>query len=126
MYNRTLDKAEAMAEQFGANAAPTDALATSAADVYVNCTPIGMHPNIDVSPMPMHGPFKSGVVVFDTIYNPVQTKLLRDAAAAGCVTIPGTEMFVRQGAAQFELWTGQQAPLDVFRHMLQERLQKPT
>jgi shikimate 5-dehydrogenase len=62
------------------------------------------------------------VVVFDTIYNPIQTKLLRDAAAAGCVTIPGTEMFVRQGAAQFKLWTGEDAPLDVFRKVLGERL----
>jgi shikimate 5-dehydrogenase len=61
-------------------------------------------------------------VVFDTIYNPVETRLLREAKAAGCVTIAGTEMFVRQAAAQFEAWTGRPAPLEVFRQVLLQRL----
>jgi shikimate dehydrogenase len=132
VYNRTAEKAESLAGQFGASAAPMEALAESKADVYINCTPIGMHPKVDASPMAASqitnhksqiiNPLSPGVVVFDTIYNPIQTKLLRDAAAAGCVTIPGTEMFVRQGAAQFKLWTGEDAPLDVFRKVLGERL----
>lgn len=132
VYNRTTEKAEALAEQFGACAEPMDALADSAAEVYINCTPIGMHPNVDASAFDAEqisnhksqilNPLSPGVIVFDTIYNPIQTKLLRDAAAAGCVTIPGTEMFVRQGAAQFELWTGKDAPLEVFRRVLNERL----
>lgn len=132
VYNRTVEKAEALAGQFGASAVPMEALAGSRADVYINCTPIGMHPKVDASPLdatpnpqsPIPNPLSPGTVVFDTIYNPIQTKLLRDAAAAGCVTIPGTEMFVRQGAAQFKLWTGEDAPLDVFRKVLGERLKK--
>ncbi len=131
VYNRTIEKAHTLAEQFGASAAPMETLAGSAADVYINCTPIGMHPKVDVSPLEIRNqqleirnPLSPGAVVFDTIYNPIQTKLLRDAAAAGCVTIPGTEMFVRQGAAQFKLWTGKDAPLDVFRRVLEERLAK--
>jgi len=122
VYNRTAEKAQALADQFDAQAAGLDGLADAAADVYINCTPIGMHPNVDASPMPTCPHIGPGVVVFDTIYNPIDTKLLRDAKAAGCVTIPGTEMFVRQGAAQFELWTGKAAPLDVFRRVLEEQL----
>lgn len=122
VYNRTAEKAQTLAEQFGADASPLDSLPTSTADVYINCTPIGMHPDVDASPMEANAHLGPGVVVFDTIYNPIQTKLLRDAAAAGCVTIPGTEMFVRQGAAQFTLWTGKEAPLDVFRRVLSEHL----
>ncbi len=129
VYNRTTEKAQALAEQFEATAAPLAELSGSEADVYINCTPIGMHPNVDASPFDIinhqsestHslGP---GVVVFDTIYNPVQTRLLRTAAEAGCATIPGTEMFVRQAAAQFKLWTGKDAPCDVFRDVLAAHL----
>jgi len=60
--------------------------------------------------------------VFDTVYNPVRTRLLREAQAAGCLAIPGTEMFVRQAAAQFQQWTGQPAPLEVFRAVLRDKL----
>ncbi len=125
IYNRTADRAQELADQFGAKAAPLNDLSTCEADVYINCTPIGMHPNIDASPIPGDtlpvgiGP---GTVVFDTIYNPVETKLLSLAKAAGCVTIPGTEMFVRQAAAQFKLWTGKDAPLGIFRDVLAEHL----
>ena len=72
--------------------------------------------------MPNQSPLRPDTIVFDTIYNPVQTRLLTAAQQAGCVTIPGTEMFVRQGAAQFQLWTGQTAPLDLFRRVLQQYL----
>ncbi len=125
VYNRTVDRAIELAEQFGETAAKLDDLASSNADVYINCTPIGMHPDVEASPLDISNQQSAirnhlgpGVVVFDTIYNPIQTKLLREAAAAGCETIPGTEMFVRQGAAQFKLWTGKDAPLEVFRDVL--------
>ena len=83
-----------------------------------------MFPQADATPLPedqqsLLGP---GVVVFDTIYNPLETVLLRDAKAAGCVTINGSEIFVLQGAAQFALWTGQEPPLEVFRRVLMEKL----
>jgi shikimate dehydrogenase len=51
----------------------------------------------------------------DIVYNPLRTRLLRDAAAAGCVTIDGLAMLVHQGALQFELWTGLAAPVDIMR-----------
>lgn len=124
VYNRTLDKAEALAEQFGAEALPMDQLGEKNFDILINCTPLGMFPQTDATPLPVEkqGILGPGVVVFDTIYNPLETVLLRDARAAGCVTITGMEMFVRQGAAQFKLWTHQDPPLDVFRRVLLEKL----
>ncbi|MFP4223612.1 MAG: shikimate dehydrogenase [Phycisphaeraceae bacterium] len=129
VYNRTRAKAEALAAEFGGEsgsvaAAGLEALPGASFEVLINCTPIGMHPEVEASPvdgegLPDWGP---GTVVFDTIYNPLETKLLRQAKAAGCLTVPGTEMFVRQAAAQFELWTGQTAPLEAFRGVLRERL----
>lgn len=129
VYNRTMERAEELAAAFNGRtgkvvAAKLEKVCDACCDVYVNCTPIGMHPNVDATPVAdgkcaAWGP---GVVVFDTIYNPVETKLLRDAKAAGCLTISGVEMFVRQAATQFTLWTGKPAPLDVFRRVLHERL----
>ena len=63
-------------------------------------------------------------MVFDTIYNPIHTRLLRDARAAGCLTISGVEMFVRQAAAQFRLWTGRDAPLETFRRIVLNSLRQ--
>jgi 3-dehydroquinate dehydratase/shikimate dehydrogenase len=132
IYNRTADKAEALAQAFGGDeakvvAGPWDKRSGTCAEVIINCTPMGMHPNVEASPLDFAEldcvKRDRPPVVFDTIYNPIQTKLLRDATEAGCVTIPGTEMFVRQGAAQFELWTGQPAPLDVFRDVMERELQ---
>ncbi len=129
VYNRTIERARELADAFNGRtgnvaAAALDRAGDSCCDVIVNCTPIGMHPHVDATPMPAElvkhwGP---GTVVFDTIYNPIETRLLREARAAGCVTIPGFEMFVRQAATQFEAWTGQPAPLDRFRDTLRTRL----
>ncbi len=130
VYNRTFERAAALAADFAdlpgqVAALRFEELPQAGCQVVINCTPIGMHPQPDASPLanlrslPHWGP---GTIVFDTIYNPVSTKLLRDARAAGCLTIAGTEMFVRQAAAQFTLWTGDEAPIDVFRRVLLEHL----
>ena len=62
--------------------------------------------------------------MFDTIYNPMKTKLLQQAEATGAKTIGGVEMFVRQAVGQFELWTQHKAPLDVMRGVIEKRLSK--
>jgi shikimate 5-dehydrogenase len=62
------------------------------------------------------------MVVFDAVYNPRRTRLLKDADAAGCRTIEGIEMFLGQAYVQFELWTGQAAPRDVMRRIVEEKL----
>lgn len=128
IYNRTRSKADALADEMNSKnkagkvvAADMAKLCDSCCEIYINCTPIGMHPNVDATPMP-EPKFEPGTVVFDTIYNPVETLLLRDAKQAGCVTVPGTEMFVRQAAVQFEHWTQQSAPLDTFRQVMNDKL----
>ncbi len=91
------------------------------ADILLHCSPIGMHPNEDDSLVPAEM-FREPMVVFDAVYNPRRTKLLRDAQAAGCRTIEGIEMFLGQAYVQFELWTGRQAPRDVMRRVVEEKL----
>lgn len=130
VYNRTLEKAQALAEQFNGHtgkvvAARLEKLCDSCCQVFINCTPIGMHPHVDASPIPSAADTKGwgpDTLVFDTVYNPLWTKLLRDARDAGCKVVPGTEMFIRQAAAQFALWTGRAAPVDVFRQVLLNKL----
>ena len=83
-----------------------------------------MWPDTDATPIGSGRPKKGwgeDTVVFDTVYNPPETRLLREAKAAGCKTVSGTEMFVRQAAAQFKLWTGMEPPTDVFYRVLGER-----
>ena len=83
----------------------------------IHCTPIGMHPKVDQSCVPKNL-LHPDLTVMDIVYNPLHTQLLRDAQAAGCHTIPGIEMFLHQAVGQFELWTGQSAPIAVMRNVL--------
>lgn len=85
-----------------------------AADVIVQGTPIGMAPNDDVSIIPASC-ITSDHVVFDMVYRPLRTRLLRDAEAAGATTITGLEMLIYQAALQFERWTGVDCPVDAMR-----------
>jgi shikimate dehydrogenase len=84
------------------------------ADILINATSVGMSPHSQESPVPAEL-LKSDLVVFDIVYNPVRTKLLKEAQAAGARTIEGIDMLVWQGALAFEKWTGQTAPFDVMR-----------
>jgi len=84
------------------------------ADILVNTTSVGMNPDIDKTPVPA-GLLKPGLIVFDIVYNPVQTRLLKEAEAAGAKTINGLDMLVWQGALAFEKWTGQKAPRDLMK-----------
>ena len=95
--------------------------AIAQADILLHCSPIGMHPNEGNSLVPPHM-LREQMVVFDAVYNPRRTQLLLDAAAAGCRTIEGIEMFLGQAYVQFELWTGQPAPRDVMRRVVEEKL----
>ena len=90
------------------------------ARVLIHCTPVGMAPKIGISSVPVHL-LHPGLTVMDIVYNPRETQLVADAKAAGCGTIPGLEMFLFQAAAQFERWTGQSAPLNVMREVLESR-----
>lgn len=87
----------------------------------VNCTPIGMHPKTDESLVPAEL-LGSPLVVFDIVYNPMETRLLREARERKCRVISGVEMFIHQAEAQFELFTGQSAPEAVMRKVVLESL----
>ena len=130
VYNRTRDRADALAAEFNGKsgkvvAAPLEKLCDSCCQAYVNTTSVGMHPNVDASPLGDAPPkFTPDTLVFDTVYNPPETMLLRQAAAAGAKTVGGIEMFVRQAAAQFEAWTGLKAPAATMRRVVEQRLAK--
>ena len=112
--NRTVAKACDLAHEFGFKYGSLDDLADMDATVIINCTSIGMHPNVDDSPVPL-GCIKPDMVVFDTVYNPVETLLLKNASQVGAKTITGVEMFVRQAMAQYKIFTGTEGDEDVMR-----------
>lgn len=92
-------------------------------DVIIQTTPVGMFPSADISPVP-ENVFHHGMVAMDAIYNPLETRFLKNAAARGCITVSGLEMFVLQGAEQFRLWTGLKPPTDVMRHVVKKALEE--
>lgn len=119
--SRTLERAETLAKEVKGKAFDWEARHTVNCDILVNCTPVGMHPNVDESPV-HKGFLKPGMVVFDTVYNPETTLLVKDARTRGCVVVTGVEMFVRQAALQYELFTGKPASLDVMREVMRKAL----
>jgi len=88
------------------------------ARLLLHCTPLGMSPNVDHTCVPA-ALLHSSLTVMDIVYNPLETRLLREAKAASCRTIRGLDMFLNQAVAQFELWTRQPAPVDVMRTVLE-------
>jgi shikimate dehydrogenase len=89
-------------------------------DLLVNCTPIGQHPRVDDTPVPADD--LTGRAVYDLVYNPPVTRLLRDAAAAGCQTFGGLDMLMLQAQEQFRWWTGSNASGNVMRQAAVKRL----
>ena len=93
----------------------------SEADIIIHCTPVGMHPKTEETVIPK-ALLRKEQVVFDIVYTPRNTRLLKEAESVGCKTIPGLEMFVNQAVVQFELWTGQRAPVEVMRKVVEDNL----
>lgn len=93
------------------------------ADLIINCTPVGMHPNEDAS-LVDEDLFRPGQVVFDVVYNPLETKMLRQARAKGLKVIQGVEMFINQAILQFERFAGADAPEELMRNVVMEQLTK--
>jgi shikimate dehydrogenase len=128
VYNRTVEKAQELAREFNGKtghvaAMPLDRLCDSCCHIYLNATSVGMHPKVDECPWGDRPPkLSKDTLVFDTIYNPMKTRLLRQAEDAGALTIGGVEMFVRQAVGQFEAWTGKPAPVDIMRQVVESRL----
>lgn len=130
VYNRTKERADELAKEFDGRsgkvvAARIEKLCDSCCEIFINTTSLGMHPKTDASAFGDRQPnLTPETLVFDTVYNPMQTKLLKQARAAGAITVGGVEMFVRQAARQFEAWTGHPAPVDVMRRVIEDKLGK--
>ena len=122
VFNRTPDTGRSLAEAFDCTFKPWDERVSACGKILINCTNVGMWPDVDDSPMPADA-LRSDTVVFDTVYSPVQTRLLNEAAGVGCRTISGLDMFLRQAAAQFEYWTQQSADLSRMSTVVQAAMQ---
>ncbi len=121
IYNRTVERGRKLAADFNCDFAPLDNLPNIDAKLLINCTSIGMHPDTDAAPLPKEC-LKKDMAVFDTVYNPAETLLLKQAKAAGAKTIDGLSMFINQAAAQFKLFTGQNADPELMRKTIREAL----
>lgn len=121
IYNRTVEKADALAAEFGCQSAPLHSISRMNAQIVVNCTSVGMHPDVNATTVPAEY-LKPDMVVFDTVYNPVQTLLLKNAAQLGAKTISGTEMFIRQAMMQSKLFTGTEADEKLMRKTVRGKL----
>ncbi|RJX18724.1 MAG: shikimate dehydrogenase [Desulforudis sp.] len=130
--NRTVARAEALAaliKRLGGQSAAlswdeNEALEReiTAADLVVQTTTLGMHPDTESCPPVLPQWLRRGQLVYDMVYNPRQTRFLQMAAEVGALTVSGAGMLLHQGALAFELWTGRQAPLDVMRGALEGAL----
>ncbi len=116
---RTPSRAKALAQDLGCEALDWERRVQVDYDVLINGTPVGMSPQVDASPMPPEA-LRPEAVVFDTIYNPEHTRLLREAGERGCRTITGVAMFLRQAELQFQEFTGQAPPSAVLRQAFRQ------
>jgi shikimate dehydrogenase len=121
VVNRSEEKGRALAEEFDCAFVSLSEIESTRGDCLVNTTPIGMYPEENEMPVPkgVLGSFKA---VADVIYNPFKTMLLREAEAAGCMVASGFEMFLLQGTEQFRIWTEKEAPAELMRNLVLERL----
>ena len=121
--NRTLERAETLAELASENGVKSEAIplspdaltkAAASADLIVNCTTIGMSHGPDEHGSPLSAAqIPASAIVNDLVYNPMQTPLLQEAATAGANTLGGLHMLVYQGVLSFQMWTGRDAPVDI-------------
>jgi len=126
--NRSRDRGETLSRELKCYFIPMSSFVKMKAgelqaDVVINTTSLGMVPQERETPIPKKL-LRKGMVVMDIVYEPLQTKLLREAKEKGCLTINGLEMFIRQGATQFEIWTGRKPDLKQIRKDLYRALKK--
>ncbi len=120
LTGRSFDKVQRLARAARAEALAWNKLPGRGFDALVQTTPVGMHPNVDGN---LFADMVPAEVVFDMVYNPLETALIKRAQELGKETILGLEMFLEQAAAQFEIWTQQTAPRQVMRAAVLDLLQ---
>jgi 3-dehydroquinate dehydratase/shikimate dehydrogenase len=117
IFSRDLRKAEPLTEEFNTKTALLEQFAGDA-DIVINCTPIGMHGHSEGQSLLRAESLQNVKLVYDLIYTPEETALLREAKAAGCQTLGGLAMLVGQAGEQFRLWTGLEAPVELMKRAL--------
>jgi len=116
--NRNQPRGAELARELGCKNIRWEHRSSEFADILVNCTPVGMFPDsIDDTPFPSNA-YREGMLVLDSVYNPENTLLLKQARDRGCETVSGLEMFVRQAAEQFQYFTGMHTSLETLRDTL--------
>jgi shikimate dehydrogenase len=131
IYNRTLSKARVLVKDFenrfstglAATICPVREDSLREYDLLLNCTPVGMKGHSAGETPIKKELLHDDLVVMDLVYNPVETRLVRDANSAGCRTIDGIALLIQQGAASFEKWTGLKPPVDVMRNELLKKVE---
>ncbi len=116
-YNKNKERGTQLAKELGAEVVNVQDAGEEEVDVLINCSPVGMNPDVEATPISSRH-LRNGMIVFDSVYNPPETRLIRDAKAAGCIAISGIELFINQAVGQFELWTGQKAPVNPMRDVV--------
>jgi len=118
VINRTIEKAKKLAFEFGCHNQDTiNELFLATQDIIINTTSVGMHPHEGLLPIPLEGIHK-GQILMDIVYAPYETEFLKQGKKIGAKIIHGTEMLLFQGTAQFELYTGVKAPIEVMKKTL--------
>jgi len=121
IVNRTEENGRCLALEFNCPFYSLSEMEKIEADCLINTTPVGMYPHIDQSPVDS-GLLDGCKYVMDVIYNPLKTKLLKDAEHQGCRVLTGLDMFVHQGAEQIKLWTGKEPDRALMKKVVKERL----
>lgn len=116
------DRASSLAASLGAEWCAWGARHTIPVNTVVNCTPIGMHPNVNETPFD-RASLQRNMLVFDAVYNPENTLLVKNAYDRGCKVVTGVEMFIGQAMLQFRLFTGQKGSSQLMRSVLKKSLQ---
>ena len=125
ILNRNVEKAQGLAFDVlssglidSVESNSIDSMDLTDMDILINTTPVGMHPNVDDAPIALAGDMHEDLVVFDAVYNPNETGLLKEAIKAGAKPVYGIKMLLYQGAESFEIWTGKKAPIDAMEEAL--------
>lgn len=131
ILNRNIQKAQDLAgdvegsdliDEVGSDSISNISSYLEDADILIDTTPLGMHPHIDDVPVAVASNMHEDLTVFDAVYNPNETVLLKEAIKAGAKPVYGIKMLLYQGAESFEIWTGKKAPVDVMEEALRKTL----
>jgi len=121
IFNRTTERAEKLSHDVLCRFESFGEIHKLDSDILINTTSIGMFPDVNQTPVPKNI-LKKGMIVFDAVYNPIETRLLREANENGCHTVNGLSMFINQAAEQFRLWTDIDAPIELMTKVVKEKL----